>query len=521
MMMKSCHLVLMVLPFLSCYGEGMLAEEQLPCIPRVFDSTSFVCVCNVSYCDTLPSPTLPASGEYLVYTSDLASRRFFQTKSTLTVSLDGVLGEAEVEYVLDSTTTYQKVMGWGGAFTDAAASTILSLSQPAQDHLLGSYFSSSGIEYNLGRVNMGGCDFSWRTYTYCDTPGDVSLETFALQPEDIEFKIPIIKRAEAMVDEPLKLFASPWTAPPWMKTNNDYVGYGQLLPEMYQPWANYFVKFLDSYGKEGVNFWGLTAQNEPLDGYLPGFGFNCMGWTAEQQRLWVAENLGPTLQAHGYDEVILMILDDQRFELPRWAKKVLNDTTAAQYVDGIAIHWYGDNFSPASLLEETHDLFPDFFILGTEACEGDGLLDASVVLGSWERLEHYAHDILIDMNHWVTGWVDWNLALNMGGGPNWANNFVDSPIIVNQEMDEFYKNPMFYALGHFSKFIKEGAVRVSLTSPDSQKLDAAAFTNPDGSHVVVILNRSNGEKKVAVRIDDRGTMSLTVGPRSLHTAVFQ
>ncbi|KAG7159117.1 Lysosomal acid glucosylceramidase-like 5 [Homarus americanus] len=614
MMMKSCHLVLMVLPFLSCYGEGMLAEEQLPCIPRVFDSTSFVCVCNVSYCDTLPSPTLPASGEYLVYTSDLASRRFFQTKSTLTVSLDGVLGEAEVEYVLDSTTTYQKVMGWGGAFTDAAASTILSLSQPAQDHLLGSYFSSSGIEYNLGRVNMGGCDFSWRTYTYCDTPGDVSLETFALQPEDIEFKIPIIKRAEAMVDEPLKLFASPWTAPPWMKTNNDYVGYGQLLPEMYQPWANYFVKFLDSYGKEGVNFWGLTAQNEPLDGYLPGFGFNCMGWTAEQQRLWVAENLGPTLQAHGYDEVILMILDDQRFELPRWAKKirdptlyqlihttatpsntseqtfvrsevvshrqlpetsqqlcvitghcavlkgpvdigiklgldylarVLNDTTAAQYVDGIAIHWYGDNFSPASLLEETHDLFPDFFILGTEACEGDGLLDASVVLGSWERLEHYAHDILItrtfdsnalgeDTGKVVerAGWDyacrvrkrmisrvgDKRLPRGLGG---FSDHRVEVYKITLREMDEFYKNPMFYALGHFSKFIKEGAVRVSLTSPDSQKLDAAAFTNPDGSHVVVILNRSNGEKKVAVRIDDRGTMSLTVGPRSLHTAVFQ
>ncbi|KAG7161551.1 Lysosomal acid glucosylceramidase-like 4, partial [Homarus americanus] len=173
----------------------------------------------------------------------------------------------------------------------------------------------------------------------------------------------------AMAAQPLKLFASPWTAPPWMKTNNDYVGYGQLLPEMYQPWANYFVKFLDRYGEEGVNFWGVTAQNEPIDGYVPGFYFNCMGWTAEQQRLWVAENLGPTLKAHGNDDVILMILDDQRYELPRWAKKVLNDTVAAQYVNGFAVHWYGDDYAPASLLQETHDLFPDYFILSTEACE--------------------------------------------------------------------------------------------------------------------------------------------------------
>ncbi|ROT76190.1 hypothetical protein C7M84_005258 [Penaeus vannamei] len=112
-----------------------------------------------------------------------------------------------------------------------------------------------------------------------------------------------------------------------------------------------------------------------------------------------------------------------------------------------------------------------------------------VALGKWERLESYARYIIEDMNHWVTGWMDWNLALDMQGGPNWAENFVDAPIIVNKEADEFYKNPMFYAMGHFSKFVKEGATKLGLASENQKKLDATAFRNPDGSTAVVILNR--------------------------------
>ncbi|XP_071535763.1 LOW QUALITY PROTEIN: lysosomal acid glucosylceramidase-like [Panulirus ornatus] len=501
--------------------DGTHVSEEVPCVPRDFGHSSFVCVCNSSYCDTLPTPEVPPEGQYLLYTSDLAGNRFHKTRHFFDGFKNNVSStEAVVEFQLDWTTTFQTVMGWGGAFTDAATANILSLPGPAQDLLLSSYFSSYGLEYNIGRVNMGGCDFSWRTYTYVDEEGDVDLNTFALQPEDTEYKIPVIKRAEAMATRPLRLFASPWTAPPWMKTNNDFIGYGQLLPEMYQPWANYFVKFLEAYAAEDIVFWGITAQNEPIDGYVPGFFFNCMGWTAEEQRLFVAENLGPTLQAHGYAQVKLMILDDQRYELPKWAKEVLNDTSAAQYVDGIAIHWYGDSYTSPSRLDETHDLFPDYFILGTEACKGAGPLDAAVVLGSWERCESYAHDIIIDMNHWVTGWVDWNLALDMEGGPNWAKNFVDSPIIVNKEKEEFYKNPMFYAMGHFSKFVKEGALRVSLTSPDSKGLDAVAFKNRDDTTAIILLNRSKKEMQVGVRIHQRGTIFLTVGPRSLHTAFY-
>ncbi|XP_068226099.1 lysosomal acid glucosylceramidase-like [Palaemon carinicauda] len=500
------------------YGQ----DEGLPCVPRTFDQNSFVCVCNATYCDTLPRLSLPIEGKFALYTSDLSSKRFFKSVHDFNTEGVGVTASEVVNFTLGST-TYQTMLGWGGAFTDAATLNILTLSPEAQDVLLRSYFSESGIEYNLGRINMGGCDFSWRGYTCDDVEGDITLEHFELQPEDLEYKIPIIKRAAAMTEKGLNIFASPWSAPAWMKTNNDYIGFGQLLKEMYQPWANYFIKFLDGYAANGVKIWGLTAENEPAAGYIPFYPFNCMGFTAKEQLEWITKYLGPTLEAHGYGDVILMTLDDNRVFLPEWAETVLNDATAAQYVDGIAVHWYVDKLMSPDRLTNTHDKFPNHFIFATEACEGFGGPHAKnpIRLGMWDRLENYAHDIIQDVNHWVTGWTDWNLALDMKGGPNWANMSADAAIIIDKEKDEFYKNPMFYAMGHFSKFVKEGAVRLELTSSSApNQLEATAFRNADGTRVVVVLNRSETAVEVRVQVEDQGTMVIDVEPRSLHTAIF-
>ncbi|XP_066942035.1 lysosomal acid glucosylceramidase-like [Macrobrachium rosenbergii] len=496
-------------------------DEGLPCIQRTFDQNSFVCVCNATYCDTLPRPSTPMKGQFAVYTSDLSSKRFFKSVHDFEPGSGGSEAPEVVNFKLGST-SFQAMLGWGGAFTDSASLNILTLSTEAQDMLLRSYFSESGIEYTIGRINMGGCDFSWRAYTCDDFEGDVSLEKFELQPEDLDYKIPVIKRAAAMSEKGINIFASPWSAPPWMKTNNDYVGYGQLLKDMYQPWANYFIKFLDGYAENGVKIWGVTAENEPTAGYVPDYHFNCMGFTAEEERVWVSEYLGPTLEAHGYGDVVLMINDDQRQFLPERAETVLNGTEALKYVDGIAVHWYSDGSVSPEKLTSTHEKFPDYFILGTEACQGFAgpFAENPVRLGFWDRLETYAHDILEDVNHWVAGWTEWNLAVNMEGGPNWANMSADGPIIVNPEKDEFYKNPMFYGLGHFSKFVKQGAVRLELTSDDPHSLESAAFRNEDGTRVVIILNRSETELDVRVQVEDQGTMVITVGPRSLQTALF-
>ncbi|XP_065572824.1 lysosomal acid glucosylceramidase-like [Artemia franciscana] len=487
------------------------------CVHRHFGYSSFVCVCNSTYCDTVEDVTLPIAGTAVLVSSSRERERLVHRTLEFVEMSNSI---ADVVVSINRSIKYQPIIGFGGAFTDAATLNIATLSDGAQENLLRSYFGPGSAEYNLIRINMGGCDFSTRTYSYDDVPGDVSLSHFELAPEDIDYKIPYIKKALALASRQVSLFASPWSAPAWMKTNNVFYGEGQLLPEYYQPWANYFVKFLDSYKSFGLNFWGLTAQNEPTDGMIPDFPFNCMGWTAESQRDWIADHLGPTLEAHGYSDVKLMIMDDQRLALPKWPEIVLNDTSAAKYVDGIGVHWYTDAIIPPGVLDLTNDQFPDYFILGTEACEGANPLNPDkVTLGSWERGESYFQDIITDLNHWVRGWTDWNVALDMGGGPNWAENFVDSPIIVDKTKDEFYRQPMFYAMAHVSKFVLPGSRRVDVQQSGSG-LKVFAGERPDSAIVLLIMNRYNEVKKIQIEDSIQGILEIDIPAKSMHTLVY-
>ncbi|XP_010217308.1 PREDICTED: glucosylceramidase-like [Tinamus guttatus] len=336
-----------------------------------------------------------------------------------------------------------------GPAPGAPAINILSLPERAQEHLLRSYFSEEGLEYNLIRVPMASCDFSLHAYTYDDVPFDYELAHFSLRDEDTKLKIPILRRAMAMAKRPLSLYASPWSSPTWMKTSESFVGKGTLKGQAgdkyHKTWANYFVRFLDEYAKHNVTFWAVTAENEPSAGLINNYPFQCLGFTAEQQRDFIARDLGPALANSSHRDIRLIILDDNRLHLPHWAKVVLEDEQAARYVHGIGIHWYLDFIGPIQdTVVPTHELFPDYFILATEACIGSHFWEPDVVLGSWERGNQYSHSILTNLNHFVAGWTDWNLALDLEGGPNWVKNYVDSPVIVDRDKDVFYKQPMFY-----------------------------------------------------------------------------
>ncbi|NWU49941.1 GLCM Glucosylceramidase, partial [Dromas ardeola] len=477
-----------------------------------------VCVCNATYCDTMDPVALPAPGTYVKYESSKAGKRLERSEGRFQRSLHapGLL------LMLNVSALYQHVKGFGGSLSDAAAINVLGLSQPAQDNLLRSYFSESGIEYNLVRLPMACSDFSVRPYSYDDVPHDYELKHFRLAEEDVKLKIPLLHRASAMSKRTLSLYASPWTSPAWMKTNGDVRGKGTLKGQAgdkyHKTWANYFIKFLDEYAKYNVTFWAVTAQNEPLAALFTPPQFPTIAFTAEQQRDFVVRDLGPAL-ARSPHRTRLIILDDQRIHLPHWAKAVLGNATAARYVAGVGVHWYLDSIVPPSCsLEATHKLFPDHFLLYTEACSGFLTLRFSVSLGCWERGQSYSHSILTVqpprhcppragdlaqprsapsppaqvLNHFVAGWTDWNLALDLEGGPNWVKNFVDSPVIVDSSKDVFYKQPMFYHLGHFSKFIPEGSRRVGLHSSHQClicQLEHVAVLRPDRALVLVVLNR--------------------------------
>ncbi|NXI72225.1 GLCM Glucosylceramidase, partial [Anseranas semipalmata] len=187
--------------------------------------------------------------------------------------------------------------------------------------------------------------------------------------------IPILQAAQAVAKRPLSLYASPWTSPVWMKTNGAMTGRGTLKgspgDKYHKAWAKYFIRFLDEYAKHNLTFWAVTAGNEPTAGEIVFYPFQCLGFSPEHQRDFIAQDLGPALANSSHRNVQLIILDDQRVMLPYWAQVVLKDPVAASYISGIGIHWYLDFLAPIDLtLSITHHLFPNYFLLSTEASTG-------------------------------------------------------------------------------------------------------------------------------------------------------
>ncbi|KAK4807563.1 hypothetical protein QYF61_003352 [Mycteria americana] len=529
-----------VLGWILLVQAALRAAGGRPCDARDFGHGSLVCACNATYCDTLDPVVLPAPGTYVKYESSKAGKRLERSEG----SFQRNTKTPDFHLTLDTAQRYQKVKGFGGSVTDSAAINIQSLSKDAQNHLLRSYFSEEGIEYNLVRVPMASTDFSVRLYTYADVEGDFELKHFNLTEEDTRMKaspagrargagaaawIPILRAAQAVAKRPLSLYASPWTSPVWMKTNGAMTGRGTLKgspgDKYHQAWAKYFIRFLDEYAKHNLTFWAVTAGNEPTAGEIVFYPFQCLGFSPEHQRDFIARDLGPALANSSHHDVRLIILDDQRVMLPYWAQVVLKDPVAASYISGIGIHWYLDFLAPIDLtLSITHHLFPDYFLLSTEASTGSFFWEPRVVLGGWERGSKYSHSILSNLNNYVTGWTDWNLALDLEGGPNWSKNYVDSPVIVDSSKDIFYKQPMFYHLGHFSKFIPEGSQRVGLAVSKKCRrcnLEHSAFLRPDGAVVLVVLNRSPMDVSFGISDPRVGFIEATAPSDSIQTFLWK
>nr|CAD7264302.1 unnamed protein product [Timema shepardi] len=394
---------------------------------------------------------------------------------------------------------------------------------------------------------------SWRGQSSC-TPEEVNLAAvaaYSLKHPEVHrvAVIPYIKKAQALSKRKLKLFSAPWGSPKWMKKG------GFIKSDYYQLWADYIIRFLDEYKKQGLHFWGLSPENEPVTPSLFGieYPFNFVMWTPETMFKFVVEYLGPALSNNGYGDLLLMMLDDQRAFVPEWSEKLFTSELLKRFASGLAVHWYNDSMSNPDILTQFHDGNPDIFILYTEACHGPfSDPGPAVQLGSWERAESYVSSIIeaanswatwsasdqpfppspklreyatsFDvLNHWVSGWVDWNLVLDIKGGPNWANNVVDSPIIVNATADEFYKQPMFYGLGHFSKFIRAGSGRIDLQYDDNglQGLETVAAIAPDGVITIVVQNRQEEGKRATFTDPIRGVISISVPPRSIHTIIYK
>lgn len=421
--------------------------------------------------------------------------------------------EGEISIFVNPTKTFQTFLGIGGAITDASAEVFAKLSPAKQREFLDAYYSKeNGIGYTLARTNIHSCDFSSGSYTYVNE-GDRELKSFSID-HDKQFRIPLIKRAMETTGGKLTLFASPWSPPAFMKSNNDMLHGGKLLPEFYQPWANYFVKFINAYQKEGVPVWGITIQNEPMATQK---WESCI-FTAEDERDFLKNNLGKTLARAGLADKKIIIWDHNRDLITQRVDTILADPEAAKYVWGIGYHWY-ENWSGGQQMFDNvgvvHESYPDKNLLFTEGTV-ESFNPARYQV--WANGERYGRSMINDFNNGTVGWTDWNILLDENGGPNHVGNYCLAPIHADTKTGELIYTPSYYYIGHFSKFINQGAKRVSSVSSRSQLL-TTSFLNQDGKVVTVVMNQSNDKIKYNLSV---GTQSAEVNilPHAIQTLVF-
>ncbi|XP_072934602.1 lysosomal acid glucosylceramidase-like [Epargyreus clarus] len=486
-----------------------------PCAARHIPNRSLVCVCNETYCDEL-TRVIPGKGQYITYTSSAAGLRFQKGKGYFKTCSSNNNGDYLINVNADK--KYQKVKGFGGAVTDSAAYLWKSLPKGMQQDLVNSYYGETGLEYNFVRTPIGCSDFSLRHYTYHDEPPKCKgMDSFSLQDEDIKFKIPLIKKIKETSKVEVQVVAATWTPPKWMKyfpeTNP---GCGFLKPNHYQTFADYLLKFVDSYTKMGVPIWGISTGNEPSLATFPDSPISCMGWATKDQGDWIVNNLGPTIRNSKYKDLQLLALDDQRFTISTVYDMMLkNNSKVAEYINGLAVHYYFDCFVSPDVVTDFTKKNPNAYVISTEASTSSKGVD----LGSWAHAKKYIKDMIQDFTHDVVGWMDWNLCLDPNGGPTVDKNFIDSPIIVDSKKKEFLKQPMYYILGHVSKFVPRGSYRIDSSSPPCRcTVSNVAFLTPSNTIVVVIHNPDDA-RSVTIRQGNREA-EIALKPDSVTTVEF-
>ena len=422
-----------------------------------------------------PSPKETMRIEVVESSED--QRETLQQKPPLTFSATRT---PNLTITVNDAVKYQQIDGFGASLTDSSAWLLWKkLNEAQRKKLLEELFDpKKGIGLSFLRQPMGASDFALEHYSYDDLPvgqSDPELQHFSIA-HDREYIIPILREALAL-NHHLKIIATPWSPPGWMKTSSSLLE-GTLLPSAYAPLAQYFVKFVQSYQAAGVPIFAVTPQNEPLN--IPK-DYPGMGMSASEQTIFVRDHLGPAFQAAKLNTKITIF--DHNWDLIDFPIAVMSDSKAASFTAGIATHCYGGIWTAQSTL---HDRFPDKDIWETE-CSG----------GEWQTgklLDQAVRLIIGCTRNWAKSVILWNLALDQNHGPYKGGcdkcrgvvtiNDATSPAASSFTVD-------YVALAHASKFLAPGAYRVDSNSFEEGSLEDVAFRNPDGSIVLMVLNGSS------------------------------
>ena len=421
--------------------------------------------------------------------------------------------ESEVSVFVNPNKTFQTFWGIGGAITDASAEVFAKLSEAKQEELLKAYYNADeGIGYTLARTPIHSCDFSSGSFTYVSDE-DKELKSFNID-HDRQYRIPLIKKAIDAAGGKLPLYASPWSPPAFMKSNKNMLQGGKLLPEFYESWALYYTKFIKEYEKEGMPIWGITIQNEPMATQR---WESCI-YTAVEERDFLKNYLGPIMKREGLGDKNIVVWDHNRDLITNRANTIFDDPEASQYAWGIGFHWYevwaGGEYMYENLAR-IKESYPDKKLLFTEGCVES--FDETAYQ-RWSNGERYGQSMINDFNQGTVGWTDWNILLDQTGGPNHVMNLCFAPIHADTRTGELIYTPSYYYIGHFSKFIRPNAKRVSTVSSRSHLL-STSFLNENGTMVTVVMNQSDLEIPFKLYIGQKAVSEISQ-PHSIQTFVY-
>ncbi|MEO6801334.1 MAG: glycoside hydrolase family 30 beta sandwich domain-containing protein [Rhodanobacter sp.] len=413
------------------------------------------------------------------------------------------------DVVVDTRKTYQSIVGFGAAITDASAWLIQNrLNDVQRRALLHELFGPPpGLNLNMARLTIGSSDFSRQQFTLDDVPFgqvDPQLQHFNVAA-NLPDLIPTVREVLA-VNPGLQIIASPWSAPAWMKTSATLIG-GSLLEPYESTYAQYLLKYVDTYRNYGIPIFALTLQNEP--GFVP-VTYPGMELSAEQRVRIIAQYLGPALASRKQQTRILGW--DHNWSDPDQPLNVLADPSARRYIDGIAWHCYQG--SP-SVQTQVHRAYPRKDAYITECSGGDW---ASSING---ELLWFARDLLLGgLRNWARGVIYWNLALDEHHGPHFGGcDTCKGMVTIDSQTGAVSRNDYYYAFAHFSRFVLPGAVRVSSSSKIKGLANVAFRNADDGSIVLVLVNGKTEAQHVAV-VQDQTHFQYTLPPQSVATFVW-
>ena len=396
--------------------------------------------------------------------------------------------------VLDSTSTYQSIDGFGAALTGSSAYLINKMKEADRNKLLVDLFDpDNGIGINYLRITIGSSDFSIGTYSYCD---DSNINSFAIPLQDKQDLIPVLKQI-LTINPTIKILASPWSAPAWMKKNNSMYG-GSLKGEsVYNDFAEYFVKYVKAFALEGINIDAITIQNEPM---YETSGYPTMKMLWDEQNIIIRDYLGPKFVANNINTKI--IIWDHNFDMQYYPLNILKDAVTRQYVAGTGWHGYGGNATAIDAVQASN---PDKDVYFTEQSGGTWNTDTPIGNAFYYMKEF----LMASVNKGSKNFLMWNLALNPNHGPTTTTGGCQTcrgVVTINTD-GTFQRNEEYFLIGHFSKFIRLGALRIKNSSINwPSGVTVSSFMNLDGSKVLVVLNRSGAGQKYNVRCGNRKFM---------------